>query len=432
MPPNPSDERIPCKNPECCNTILPVTARINDGLCAPCLGKVRKAARDEYIRQNRRKVNLYEGVSDPVEAIQIMQTRRQYDPLIQYLPSPKTLDEWFAELSPTGVERLVQVAADAMEEGNEDLAEDLGKSLAMLTTQNLDAMLLVWLKANHLWPSIVFRDAGRAVRDRILATITGETPVLAVSHALCALAWIGDEVVQRQFAAWEKRPPSWRQNLHAGPAGYARTAGWELVADSRRDLFFHECQGLAVAERGEAANGIALLVERSDVCPWCSDRLVHLIEIPARAAEFVFLEYAADVLPVLTCERCTCWQEHLFARIGTNGQTAWHPSNQRRILPGLDTAAIPWERGPWAGVAASLKHRSAIRAGDWGTGISMTQIGGMPTWVQDATFPSCPDCSETMMFLAQLSNDDFRGYEGTYYAFWCPACRVTATCYQQT
>jgi hypothetical protein len=83
MPQQPSDERILCKNPECSNAILPVTAKVNEGLCGPCLNKARRAARDEYVRQNRRTANLYDGVSDPVKAICTMLTRRPPDPLVQ-------------------------------------------------------------------------------------------------------------------------------------------------------------------------------------------------------------------------------------------------------------------------------------------------------------------------------------------------------------
>jgi len=33
-------DRIKCLNPDCENTILPVTAELNDGLCMPCDGGI--------------------------------------------------------------------------------------------------------------------------------------------------------------------------------------------------------------------------------------------------------------------------------------------------------------------------------------------------------------------------------------------------------
>jgi len=423
-----SNERIQCKNRDCRNTILPTTAAANGGLCAPCIGKIRKAERDEFIRQNRRIVNLYEGVTDPVEAIRIMLTQRKHDPLIEYVTAPKTAEQLFVELTNEQSTRLAAVAAEAMTNGDEDLAENIGKSLATLTGLNLDTTLRAWLDKRHLWPSIVFRNAGSEVRDRVLAFI--EVGSGNINHALCALAWIGDEVVQRRFAEWEQSPPHWRQTLHVGPAVYANVGGWELSKHGRRNLYFDDCLALEVAVEGSTSSAVHLLVERQQRCPWCGDSLVHLLEIPTDEPAFGFLDFDGVMLPVLTCERCTCWSGHLFARVAKDGTTELHPANRRESrLPKPDFA---WERGPWQGRTVALKKRPAIYAADWCMQVPGTQIGGMPTWVQDTAYPACPDCGQTMMFLAQLDNGHFCGHEGTYFTFLCSTCCVTATAYQQT
>jgi hypothetical protein len=423
-----SNERIPCRNPNCRNTILPATAAVNGGLCAPCVGKIRKAERGEFIRLNRRTVNLYEGVTDSVEIICIMLTRRKHDPLIEYAPAPKTAEQLFAELTNEETTRLAVVAAETMADGDEDLAEDIGKSLATLTGVNLDTVLHAWLDKHHLWPSIVFRNAGSGVRDRVLAFVKEGSG--NVNHALCALAWIGDEVVQRRFAEWEQAPPLWRRTLHVGPAVYAHVGGWELSPRGRRDLYFHECIALEVAGDGAIPSAVHLLSERTQRCPSCGDALVHLLEIPIDNSAFRFLGLKGVMLPVLTCERCTCWSRHLFARVAKDGTAELHPANQRDSQ--MSEPNFSWERGPWQGRAVTLKKRPAIYAADWCMQVPGTQIGGMPTWVQDTAYPTCPDCSRTMRFLAQLDNGHFRGHEGTYFAFLCSTCRVTATTYQQT
>ncbi len=123
-----SSERVPCKNPDCRHTILPATAKRSTGLCAPCMRAIRQAEWAEYVRQNRRTVNLYEGVTDPVEAICILLTQRKHDPLIQYLPAPKTAARYFEDLTEMQAERLAGVAAGAMKSGNEDFAEDITSS----------------------------------------------------------------------------------------------------------------------------------------------------------------------------------------------------------------------------------------------------------------------------------------------------------------
>jgi hypothetical protein len=59
--------------------------------------------------------------------------------------------------------------------------------------------------------------------------------------------------------------------------------------------------------------------------------------------------------------------------------------------------------------------------------------GGHPTWVQDAAYPKCLECGQTMMFLAQVDRHDIEEYsEGTYFSFVCLDCMATATVYQQS
>lgn len=64
--------------------------------------------------------------------------------------------------------------------------------------------------------------------------------------------------------------------------------------------------------------------------------------------------------------------------------------------------------------------------------ISFSQVGGHPSWEQDAEYPRCPSCQQRMAFIAQLSNEDFEVAEGIYYAFLCRPCQTAATHYQQT
>lgn len=422
-----STERLPCKNPECKHTILPATAKANDGLCAPCIGKIRQAEWEEHVRLNRRTVNLYEGVTDPVEIIRIMLARRQHDPLIEYSPAPVSSEQVFAVLSPAQQRKLAAIAAEAVRTGDEDLGENIGKSLATLTEANLDDMLHVWLDSGKLWPPVAFRKAGSSVRDRIFEMIAAGTESL--NHAICVLAWIGDSAVVAKFAEWEESPPAWRSKLHGGPKTYALVGGWELTKGGRRNRFFDECFALEIVPEDATASGVRLLSEQSDKCPLCGDSLIHLLEIPTSGA-LKCLPFSGALLPVLTCERCTGWGEFTFARIGSDGVAKWHPANPQ--IARESAVGFEWERGPWSGKRVALRKRSPIHAVDWCMELPATQIGGMPTWVQDQAYPSCPDCGQTMMFLAQLDNGAFSGHEGTYYAFLCSGCRVTATTYQQT
>jgi hypothetical protein len=95
---------------------------------------------------------------------------------------------------------------------------------------------------------------------------------------------------------------------------------------------------------------------------------------------------------------------------------------------------MPTERIPCRteGCANTILPATAEANNGYCMPVSISQIGGLPAWVQDSAFPKCPDCSGTMKFVAQVDNGQFPYHEGVYYAFLCASCRVTATTYQQT
>src|SRR5580765_7708588 len=202
--------------------MLPVTAETNDGLCAPCLRMKRKEEREKFIRENKREVNPYAGITDPVEILRTLHTPRKYDPLIAYAPPPKPAEELYAELNKADAVRLMAIASKALLAGEGDFAEEIAKSLATLTTFSLDQMLKAWISRNDYWPAIIFRDAGAQIRDAVVSALDAETT--NANHALSALAWIGDAVVQDRFRRWDKENPPWRQNLDIPPSGYSTVA----------------------------------------------------------------------------------------------------------------------------------------------------------------------------------------------------------------
>jgi hypothetical protein len=64
---------------------------------------------------------------------------------------------------------------------------------------------------------------------------------------------------------------------------------------------------------------------------------------------------------------------------------------------------------------------------------NISQIGGHPEWIDDATYPVCPTSQRRMTFITQLSWEDFDTYgEGSTYAFICLEDGKAATVYQQT
>ncbi len=422
-------ERVLCRTEGCTNTILLVTAKANDGYCMPCVQKRRREEREEYIRQNRREVDPYAGTTDPVEIIRVLHTRRPHDPLVIFRPSPQSTEELYSRLNAEQAGRLMTMAADAMRAGNEDFAEDIAKSLATLTDYPLDLMLEAWIERNHFWPSVVFRSAGAAIRDAVVGAL--ESGTANANLALSALAWIGDAKVRELFREWEASPPRWRSSLHVGPAHYANVAGWELGTHERRNLFHDECWAITPALPNQAPDkSLRLMHEVSQSCPWCHRQLIYLVVLDLADERFAFLGVSGERLPILTCDACNCYgAAFIYSRIAPDGVVRLADENKRPDWLRDDVSS--WEH-PWEQVPVCLHQRRAIHAVDGWDSVGLSQIGGLPTWVQDAEFPKCPDCAGTMKFVAQVDNGQFPYHEGVYYAFLCASCRVTATTYQQT
>jgi len=286
-----------------------------------------------------------------------------------------------------------------------------------------------WVAANHFWPSIIYRSAGASVRDRIVAAI--DSGRANVDHALSALAWIGDGDVVKLFQIWEAEPPSWRSSLFIGPSRYAHLAGWEPSAFGRRNLYFEQCLAIMPAgSGGESVRSIEVFRRSEERCRWCAGPMAHLIDLDIRDSLFGFFGLRGPRLPVLTCERCTCFGDHHFARFTEDGAAHWFEGNARPNW--LPENISTWPPGPWTEIPVRLSPRRPMEAADWCMEIPASQIGGLPCWVQDAAYPQCPSCKQTMKFIAQLDNAQFPSHEGIYYAFLCESCRITATAYQQT
>ena len=373
-------------------------------------------------------MNLYENVTDPVEIARIMLTPRKYDELVTYAPSPVSVESLFAGLDKASADRLAGYARKALEEGDEELAENIAKTLATLTDFCLDEMLEAWVNRDHHCPGVAFRSAGPHIRDAILASLAHSDA--DANHALSALAWIGDETVQQAFLSWDTSKPEWSSQIYVSPAKYADVAGWELVHGQRRNLFHPESYALTGAlDEGSADIRVKAFAITSQACPWCGQRLRHMLDIDLGDSRLAFLGFSHTRLSILTCHGCTCYRK-FFAKVGGDGTARPHPKGA--VPQWLPETSEPWEAPAWADVPVTLTPRRAIHAVDWCMELKSSQIGGLPCWVQDSDYPVCPDCGSTMPFIAQLSEDDFPDHEGTYYAFLCVPCRVTATCYQQT
>lgn len=420
-------ERVKCKNPECANLILVSTAERTNGFCMPCVQAAARKERDEYIRKNRRDLDEFSGVTDPVEVLKIIHRPRDFDPLINRIPYKEPTDEIYTRLSREDALRLARHAESLVGTKRNDEAEDIIRCLAAFTDAPLEKCLRKILASGSVWPSMPFCRASRDIRDDLITRV--EWDDVNRNHVLLALAWIGDAAVVDLFGRWRRKPPAWSKSLYIPPQDYAREAGWELAENGeRRDLYFHECTKL-VPGRPASPLVFKAITASADDCPWCGQRLTNLFEL--EPAEFGIFSSAKTWgrVQVITCETCTTFST-VFGAFYENGRGQWHGSNVRPQYHSKDPENCP--RFPQNSLAPAGK-RPALFAADEFLPTTFSQLGGHPTWIQDAEYPQCPSCSRTMMFLAQISCDEIDDYsEGIYYSFICDACRVTATTYQQT
>jgi hypothetical protein len=403
--------------------ILPVTAARTDGLCMPCVHQKRAREREQYIATHRRDVDRFVGVTDPVEMLEILHRPATRDPLVNLLPPPRSREDLYSGLDADQAERLAAHAIQYVRRGELDPAEDIATCLACFADADITTLLEALVTHGNLYPGQAFRGASAAIRDRLIARV-GEDPS-DLDHLLTCLAWIGDDVVVDLFARWRWSPPSWRSDLHVPPEEYALEAGWELTpADTRRNLFYDICHTLVPGS--VPRNVVALASRTSEACAWCARPLVALLALDAPTFELVSSKASWRALEVPTCLACACYS--VVYGYSDARRPVWHPAN----ADGLPDSEGDSTR-PAQGLVLSGTRRGPYHAASQFLPTRFSQLGGHPTWIQDAEYPPCPECSRRMMAVGQVSGGDVEGLaEGIYYAFACDQCPVSATSYQQT
>lgn len=426
-------ERLPCQTPGCQATILPATALRTGGICMPCHQRKLVLAEKAYIEQNRKEVNLYAGVEDPLEILKIMHQPRKYNPLIQEVSYPKTAQELYHQLTESGRERLETYAIALMEEEDWDQAEAILLSLVCFTDTRIGRGLEQLFRKGKYYPAILYKDAGAEIRDRLIELV--ECDPANRNHLLLALAWTYDEEVVRLFAKWRQSPPEWASELYQAPETYAHEAGWELDAGGGKRLLFHpECYPFTV-HRGEnkeastAHTAVMALQTGTQSCPWCGSELTVLFDYDLQNSLVQFMQLPGRRLRIAACMHCNCYGT-VFMKADLDGGYEWSEYN---IVPDyLPDNEGELEEPVWHSMQLSEHPAGSYESAHWTLEAPASQIGGHPSWIQDADYPACPGCSETMKFVAQMDMEQAEDSEGIYYAFLCRDCLITAVNYQQT
>src|SRR6476646_8346613 len=134
-------ERVQCKTPGCTATILPTTAEQTGGFCMPCVQSKARAEREAFIKANRREIDPYEGITDPVEVLQIMHRPFTYDPLVIRKPYPRNAEEVCALMSDSEKNRLVELLYSLVGTDCQETAAEIAVSLRRASDYPMDVFL---------------------------------------------------------------------------------------------------------------------------------------------------------------------------------------------------------------------------------------------------------------------------------------------------
>lgn len=370
---------------------------------------------------NREEINPFEGVTDPVEIIRIFHEKRS--PRFRYTPYEKPLHEVYQLLSDSDMNRLYDTMRELLEKDAEDTFAELaveciafaGKAIRPLHSELLDKELY--------YPPMMFRGADESICEKLVEKL--EEPDQNRDHILTALAWIGSPKVVSLFASWKEVLPDWADELYIPPYEYAHEAGWSVDEAGNREQLYSE-DTYALTTDPENASLIDSFKRSSNSCPWCGTPLVTLFTIDG--SQF---GKKSGLFPIQTCYHCSAYADSIFMELAEDGTAHWAACNEKPSFLPDDPGG--WELPQEHSVYLSTTKRAALFAANQFLPVTFSQIGGFPSWQQDAEFPTCPRCNKKMHFVGQVDNADVEEFgEGIYYNFLCFDCRVTATGYQQT
>ena len=246
-----------------------------------------------------------------------------------------------------------------------------------------------------------------------------ETYRLSINHILCALAAMPYKRTNDFFIESSHHPlPIWARKLHILPKDYAKAGGWETTDGGFPRLLFDNAVTSFEKCAKEKTSELVPVKILGEVCGICGEPLT--------------LVFAGEQ-KLATCMHCSCYQT-IYMKIEDN-MVRWHKSNILGDFFTKHPKYIKDAHGAAGRMAYGLRPSKEKRLAMWTANqfveISLTQIGGMPTAVNDIEYPQCLDCGKTMRFAAQLAMDDFDD-EGIYYFYTCDICGVTAANYDQS
>lgn len=247
-------------------------------------------------------------------------------------------------------------------------------------------------------------------RPDVLAQLPAERHYLA----MVGYGHDGDGVLKRLYttAVWHLAFPRTVLDEWATTRPLrAQQSSWPVYSDTGRQ---HLVSGFA-----------------DQACPKCGHRLHRLLRLdPVPAALGITCR---DRVEFIWCPVCTGFTDAWYARHGPDGTPADFTVSPDAPPTGDLESPEDWFI-PETPVALVQLHER-WRQQDWALSNdreNLHRVGREPTWIQNADYPDCLHCSQTMNAAAQIAVADLWNGEGICYLMWCDECAVSAVIYLQT
>ncbi|NLE37110.1 MAG: hypothetical protein GX621_03700, partial [Pirellulaceae bacterium] len=239
-------------------------------------------------------------MESPVERLLEFHSVRSFGSRERLLESQEEARGLYRSLAFDDVQQLVGIAIESVSDDDAELAENIFRNLACLKPGSLLPFHDQLIDRHLYCPGVMYHGATADTANRILGCLssTNFDDALPLNQILCALAWIGNETVQRAFDSWRHDPPGWADSLYIPVEAYAQIAGWELMPDGgRRDLFLRECHPLVKPDDENCLPGVLEIATRHEgSCPWCKHGMTTLLDLNLSRPELEFLHLDGDRL----------------------------------------------------------------------------------------------------------------------------------------
>ena len=314
-------------------------------------------------------------------------------------------------------DKVKKAIEQILNEKDTELCEDLIRKEGINSPDFAQAAL----EAGVFRPNIIYCDASESVRDKLIEMLE-EEQAENPDGCLMALAAIGDEVVMKYFKKWDKLPKQWKNKLYVSPIDYAQEGGWYIDEDKKVKLYFDECYALEEVSEFKPDENIYRM-ENRERCPRCGFKL-HDFIVNGRDSRLSFLGINGGIR-VKTCLTCLPYEEGLYyCEYEEDGYSKFICNVDKKKKCPISKEDDEVCRFPPLVIS---KKRVSKNYCDEFTG---SAIGGMPCFIYDAIYKSCPKCGKKMKHFMQLGGD-YTGYGSIYFQI-CTDCKITAALFQQT